>query len=260
MEDREDEGSNSSTQKVVHVHKNQSSKTLFEIGGYKITTDLVMAGVTGVSSAIAVALLINEVNRRKADQQNATTLQAMQERINALMEVPNANIEPIPGQEGQLQEGQGQVNQEMVVDNNNNNNAIPEGRYSDNSNYYDTINQGELSSSSNVNLNTINPYMDNVSDLAESKARQQEIYNRQRKYYNYNIPSNPWKTQHIITSQEGEYDTQDTSLPSSGINQANPTANGIRQAPSAGSKNMFVGRDGVVRRVQPRPEIAINLA
>jgi len=251
MEDKED--TEESPQRIVHVHKHQS-KPLFEIGGYKITSDLIMSAVTGVSAAVALGLLFNEVNRRKADQQNADTLQQMQERINALTELPNVELPtPSTGTEEQLP-----VVAEQVSDLNTT------GRFTDNSNYFDSINQGDISSSSNVNLNTIHPFMDNVSDIAEAKAAQHEIYNRQRRYYDYNIPSNPWKTQHIITgNQDSDVEMENTTLPSAGPNSVpanNQRANSVRQSPSAGSRNMYVEPNGMVRRVQPRREIAINLA
>lgn len=240
-----DESPNSSqkqqetVQKVVHVHKNiKHNSKGFEVLGVPVTWETIQMIITGGIGALTVGMLFSEVQRRKRDESTNDMLAQVQAELSEIREArPNVELQ--------------QQAQPMTVEQRQPN------YMGDSSMYYDYINNVDDNAVNDVNLNTIKPFMDNVTDRAANIQQQQEMYQQQRRAFDYNVNGNPAKSQHMSTYGDMGMPTMPTSQ-----HQNPQTANTVAQAPQQQQQhsNSWIGRDGVVRKQSPRPEIQINLA
>ena len=234
-----------SVQKVVHVHKNvRHNSKGFEVFGIPITFDTIQMLITGGIGAISIGMLISEIQRRKRDEGTNQMLAQLQTELNDLRENrPNVELQQQPASPPQQP-------QAYTVE------QRPPNYVGDSSMYYDYINNVDDNAVNDVNLNTIKPFMDNVTDRAANIQQQQMMYQQQRQNFEYNVNGNPAKSQHMTTRGDTGVATMPTSQ------YQNPqTANTVsQQPPQQQQNNSWIGRDGVVRKQSPRPEIQINMA
>ncbi len=241
-------------QKVVYVNKKPKP---FEIFGVKIDLGMLQMMGLGASISLTVGMLIAEINRRKNDAStNQTIMQLQQQLAEIQAQAPNVTMQEIPAQPQPQQQQQQpppppqqhQGEGYHMGDNGNGGNM-----------YYDYINNVDDTNSNDTNLNTIRPFMDNTVDRAANLSMQQDMYQKQRKQFNFNHLGNPQKSQHLTTNTDYDAEYENSAMPSAQARNAR-TSNTVRQGPQKSVNNMWVGKDGVVRKQVPRPEIAVNIS
>jgi len=237
-------------QKVVHVHRNVKHNKGFDIFGIPITMETIQMLITGGVGAITIGMLVSEMQRRKREEgTNQVIAQLQQELADIRSTAPNVQLE---------QNGHPNPNAPPPPSNEN----VQPNYMGDSSMYYDYINNIDDNAVNDVNLNTIKPFMDNITDRAANIQQQQELYQQQRRGYDYRINGNPAKSQHM-SAYGADYDAQLEPAPMPSAQSKNVhTGNTVKQSPpqQQSYNNTWIGKDGVARKQSQRPEIQINLA